>query len=83
MHTAKGGRNHAIAGIQVLPAGIFSGAGITPFDFGSFSSRVIVACDQVVKNAARKINKKLFGVAAVALNIQGEHLVARNGKIFS
>ena len=71
-------------GISFEDVQVYSGdTGITPFDLGSFSSRVTVACGQAVKNAATEITKQLFGVAAVALSIQGEQLVARDGKIFS
>ena len=71
-------------GVSFEDVHVYSGdTGITPFDLGSFSSRVTVACGQAVENAAMEINNQLFGVAAIALGIQGEQLVARDGKIFS
>ena len=71
-------------GIPYSDVQVYSGdTGITPFDLGSFSSRVTVACGMAVKDAALEINKKLFGVAAVSLGVQGEQLISRNGKIFS
>jgi 4-hydroxybenzoyl-CoA reductase subunit alpha len=71
-------------GVSFEDVQVYSGdTGITPFDLGTFSSRVTVACGRAVEDAALEINKKLFGVAAVSLGVQGEQLIAQNGKIFS
>lgn len=71
-------------GIPYSEVRVYSGdTGITPFDLGSFSSRVTVAAGYAVKEAAQAINQRLYGVAAVLLGIQAEHLVSRNGKILS
>jgi 4-hydroxybenzoyl-CoA reductase alpha subunit len=71
-------------GIPLSDVRIYSGdTGVTPFDLGSFSSRVTVAAGQAVKEAAAEINRKLYGAAAVSLGVQGEHLVGRDGKLFS
>jgi 4-hydroxybenzoyl-CoA reductase subunit alpha len=71
-------------GVPLSDVRIFSGdTGLTPFDLGSFSSRVTVAAGQAVKEAAVEINRKLYGVAAVTLGVQGEHLVGREGTLFS
>ena len=71
-------------GVHYSDVQVYSGdTGITPFDLGTFSSRVTVACGHAVEDAALEINKKLFGVAAVSLGVQDEQLISRNGKIFS
>jgi CO/xanthine dehydrogenase Mo-binding subunit len=71
-------------GVPLSDVRIFSGdTGLTPFDLGSFSSRVTVAAGHAVKEAAVEVSKKLYGVAAVSLGVQGEHLTARDGKVFS
>ena len=71
-------------GIPYTDIHVYSGdTGTTPFDLGTFSSRVTVACGHAVEDAALDINQKLFGVAAVSLGVQGEQLISKNGKIFS
>jgi CO/xanthine dehydrogenase Mo-binding subunit len=63
---------------------VFSGdTATTPFELGSFASRVTVGSGSAVKEAAQAINKKLYGVAAVALGVQAEQLTSKEGKIFS
>ncbi|UCF84342.1 MAG: molybdopterin-dependent oxidoreductase [Desulfobacteraceae bacterium] len=71
-------------GVPYSDVKIYSGdTDTTPFDLGAFSSRITVACGHAVEDAAREINQKLYGVAAVSLGVQGEQLISRNGKVFS
>jgi 4-hydroxybenzoyl-CoA reductase alpha subunit len=73
-----------VLGLSYEEVQVFSGdTGSTPFELGSFASRVTVGSGSAVKEAAQRINKKLYGVAAVALGIQAEQLVSKGGKIFS
>lgn len=71
-------------GLNYQDVQVFSGdTGMTPFELGSFASRVTVGSGSAIKEAAQEINKKLYGVAAVALGIQAEQLISKEGKICS
>jgi CO/xanthine dehydrogenase Mo-binding subunit len=71
-------------GISYGEVRVFSGdTASTPFELGSFASRVTVGSGSAVKEAAQKINRQLYGVVAVALGVQAEQLISREGKIFS
>lgn len=56
---------------------------LAPFDLGSFASRVTYGAGQAVRRAAQEVKQKLFEVAAVELGVRAEHLVCRDGYIYS
>ena len=56
---------------------------LTPFDLGTFASRVTVAAGSAVCNAADNILEKLFPVAAIQLGVSSTQLEAKGGKIYS
>ncbi len=56
---------------------------LTPFDLGSFASRVTYGAGQAVRMAAQGINKQLYEVAAVELGVRADQLICREGKIYS
>ena len=56
---------------------------LAPFDLGSFASRVTYGGGQAIRMAAQAINKRLYGIAATHLGVRSEHLISKNGKIYS
>ncbi|KLU61228.1 4-hydroxybenzoyl-CoA reductase subunit alpha [Peptococcaceae bacterium CEB3] len=56
---------------------------LTPFDLGSFASRVTYGAGQAVRMAAQLINRQLYEVAAVELGVRADQLMSGGGKIYS
>ncbi len=56
--------------------------GITPVDFGTYSSRVTMFAGNATKNAAIQMKQKLLETAAEALEAHAGDLEAREGKIY-
>ncbi|CAA7601140.1 Aldehyde oxidase and xanthine dehydrogenase, a/b hammerhead domain protein [Acididesulfobacillus acetoxydans] len=71
-------------GVEASEVHIISGdTQLTPFDLGSFASRVTYGAGQAVRSAAQAINRKLYEVAAVELGVRADQLISREGRIFS
>ncbi len=61
---------------------VLSDTDASPFDIGSFASRVTYHAGNAVKSAASDARRQLFDVAAELLEAKPEDLLAREGKVF-
>lgn len=69
-------------GITVDDITVVSGdTEVTPFDFGTYSSRVTFISGNAVKAAAEDVNRQLFAFVAEQLEANASDLMARDGRI--
>ena len=71
-----------VLGIRIDHVAVVSGdTETTPFDFGTYSSRVTFISGNAVKAAAEDVNRQLFAFVAEKLEADPSDLVAKNGRI--
>ncbi|MBW2609679.1 MAG: molybdopterin-dependent oxidoreductase [Deltaproteobacteria bacterium] len=69
-------------GINIEDITVVSGdTEITPFDFGTYSSRVTYISGNAVKAAAQDVNRQLFAFVAEKLEADLSNLIAKDGRI--
>ncbi|MCJ7595634.1 MAG: xanthine dehydrogenase family protein molybdopterin-binding subunit [Desulfobacterales bacterium] len=72
-----------VLGIEIEEISVVSGdTETTPFDFGTYSSRVTYISGNAVKAAAEDVTKQLFAYVAEDLEADVSDLVARGGRIY-
>jgi len=72
-----------VLGIALDDISVVSGdTETTPFDFGTYSSRVTFISGNAVKAAAEDVNRQLFEVVAEQLEANVSDLMAKDGRIY-